>query len=79
MAGNPPRVQLDPDVAEKYNEIANKVGAPREWLINHILRTVQNSIDVVLTIDLKQPAKQEMGPRTIIVKTPTQKKWSSKI
>jgi len=76
---NDPRIRLDPDVADKFDELASKAGTPRDWLINHILRTIQNSIDVVLTIDLKQPAKQEIGQKTIIVKTPTQKKWSSKI
>jgi len=73
-----PRARLDTDVAEFYNALAAKAGAPRDWIINHILRTAGPNITVVLTLEMKQAAT-ERGDKTIIVKPRSEKKWSAKI
>lgn len=34
------RVRLDEDVLEKYTHWAQGLGISREWIINHVLRTI---------------------------------------
>jgi predicted transcriptional regulator len=76
MATTDARARLDSDNAERYAKLANDLDAPRDWVINQVLRAIQ-AVEIGTTAVMSDTAAITKGGKTLVIKK--RQSWAAKI
>ena len=67
MPATDPRIRLDSDNAERFEKMAGDLKIPREWLINHLLRSI-DSLELTFNVNMKPDSSVQTANKTLLIR-----------
>jgi hypothetical protein len=67
MPTNDLRVRLDTDNITRFQKMADELKVPRDWLINHLLRSI-DSLEITFNVNMKPDSSVQTADKTLLIR-----------